>query len=66
MTHSIVASWGAIMPDPLTMPPMRYPSPSSDTVFDFVSVVMMAWDASLPAWSSSDRAAYALSTPDST
>ena len=65
MVHR-VASWGAIMPDPLTMPPMRYPSPSSDTVFGFVSVVMMAWDASLPAWSSSDRAAYALSTPDST
>ena len=23
MTHSMVASWGAIMPEPLTMPPMR-------------------------------------------
>ena len=50
MTHSMVANCGAIMPDPLTMPPTRKPlEPSNSTVFGLVSVVMMAWDASAPA-----------------
>ncbi len=67
MTHSMVASWGAIMPEPLTMPPTRNPvEPSSSTVFALVSVVMMAWDASAPAWASSARASYAFWAPEST
>ena len=63
----MVASCGAIMPEPLTMPPIFQPlEPVSSTVFGLVSVVMMAWEASVPASAVAARASWALLAPAST
>ena len=45
----MVASCGAIIPEPLTMPPSRQPEPSRATVLVQVSVVNMALAAASPA-----------------
>lgn len=67
ITHSIVASCGAIMPEPLTMPPTRNPfDPMRVTVLGLVSVVMMACEASSPAAIVGSSAAKARAAPSST